>query len=101
MPDHIVLNTKFMDNNNTIKEAWWKPGLSIFAQMSGWIAGPVIVALFIGKFLDNYFQTKPVIFIACMILAFTGSIISIVNISHKYIKKIENSVKEKNDNRIN
>ncbi len=90
------------------KEAWWRPAAILFAQMSFWIAGPVIIALFVGKYFDKRFNSEPRIFILCIIIAFMVSAISIVRISKKYIKKLEiealekaEQIKEKNGNTTN
>ncbi len=74
------------------------PAAILFARMSFWIAGPVIIALFLGKYLDTRFSSEPRIFILCTVIAFLISTISIVRISKKYIKKLEIEAKQKNVN---
>ncbi len=73
-----------MDNNQ-----WWKPGVEIFTKVSGWIAGPIILALIVGKYLDTRFGTKPWIFIGLTSLAFLISCIAIVRVVGKYMKDME------------
>ena len=40
------------DVNKDSKE-WLKPALVLFSVLTGWIVVPVIIALFLGKYLDN------------------------------------------------
>ncbi|OHA43743.1 MAG: hypothetical protein A3G59_01680 [Candidatus Taylorbacteria bacterium RIFCSPLOWO2_12_FULL_47_20] len=68
---------------------WWKPGVEIFTQVSGWIAGPIILALIAGKALDTHFGTKPLIFLGLTGVAFLISSFGIVRVVSKYMKDIE------------
>lgn len=68
--------------------SWWKPGVEIFTQVSGWIAGPIVLALIVGKYLDGRFDTKPWIFLGLTGLAFFISIFGIMRVVGKYMKKI-------------
>lgn len=79
--------------NEDNKNVWWKPGVEIFTQVSGWIAGPIILALVVGKFLDTRFDTKPWIFLGLTGIAFLLSIFGIVKVVSKYMQKIENEDK--------
>jgi F0F1-type ATP synthase assembly protein I len=80
------------------KQSWWMPALIIFTRISAWIVFPVIAALFIGKRLDEYFQTGQIMFIICMVLSFVVSSIAIIKISKSYIKNLEQEAKQKNVN---
>jgi F0F1-type ATP synthase assembly protein I len=71
------------------KEAWWKPGIVLFIRISGWIAVPIIIGLYLGKYLDTKYDTTPWMFIGMMALAFTTSMIAIARIAIKYINEIE------------
>lgn len=84
---------EILKKNNDKK--WWQPGLVIFTQVTGWIAGPIIIALFLGKYLDNKFQTKPWFFLGFTALAFFITSFGIVRITKNYIKKIEKEAKDK------
>lgn len=81
--------------NNTNNQNWWQEGLNTFYLISGWIAVPVIAALFIGKWLDAKYQTGPRYLLICVGVAFvisnTGLIIEII----KYSKKLK-SIDKKN-----
>ena len=84
-----------MENKNN-KELWWKPAVMIFSNVSAWIAGPIILALVIGKYLDKRYDSAPWFFIGLTIIAFTVSIGAIWKILVKYIKEIEKEAQEKN-----
>jgi len=68
----------------------------MFAQSTGWIAVPVIGALFLGNWLDQKYQTKPLYFLSLTILAFIISCIGIGMTGIKYIKEIDLEDKNKN-----
>ncbi len=89
-----------MDNNtqqDSQIEAWWKPALEIFSEVSTWIVVPIVVALAIGKTLDKHFGTKPWIFIGLAILAFIFSSMKIVKIVKRYAENLKN----KENNKLN
>lgn len=67
----------------------------IFAQVTGWIAAPIIIALFLGKYLDQKYQTEPWIFLGLTALSFIVSCVGIVKITLNYTKKVEQELKEK------
>lgn len=87
-------------NDTDIKQAWWKPGAVLFVQMSGWIAVPVIIALYVGKYLDTTFGTEPIIFIITIALAFIVSIVGIGKIAVRYVRKIAEESKNKKKDTI-
>lgn len=76
-------------------EAWWKPAMEIFTSVSAWIVGPIVAALFLGKWLDNKFNSEPWLFLAAIGLAFSISCFGITRITLDYIKKIEEESKNK------
>lgn len=76
---------------------FWQPAMLIFAQVTGWIAAPIIIALFLGKYLDQKYHTDPWIFLGLTVLSFIISCVGIVRITIKYTKKIEKEIKEKKD----
>ncbi|MEA3399548.1 MAG: AtpZ/AtpI family protein [Patescibacteria group bacterium] len=72
------------------KKLWWKPAITIAINISGWVAGPIIIALFLGKHLDKKYDTAPWIFIGLTIIAFIISITAIWKILKKYLDSINN-----------
>jgi F0F1-type ATP synthase assembly protein I len=77
---------KKQENQNI---AWWQPGMQLFARLSGWIGGPIIVAVFLGKFLDRKYHTEPWLFLATVGIAFVISMVALITIGFKEFKKIE------------
>ena len=61
----------------------------MFARLSAWIIGPVIVGLFIGKWLDNKYQSKPWLFLLSMAIAFVISIVGLIKNTKDEYEKIE------------
>lgn len=86
--------------NEKITAPWWQPGLLLFYRLSGWIAGPIIIALFIGKWLDKKYGMEPWLFLLSVGVAFIISTIGISKDALKEIRRIENEAKEKNKNTI-
>lgn len=76
---------------------WWQKPLQMFAELSSWIAFPVILALITGKWLDTKYGTKPWLFLITVGLAFIISTIGIVKNAKKYIKLIEQEEESKKD----
>ena len=84
-----------MNEDNKTKELWYMPAIRMFANVSGWIAGPIIIALFVGKWLDKKYDTAPWIFLGLTGIAFLISIFGIMKILIKYLKDIEREANEK------
>lgn len=83
------------NQSNDSKQVWWQPALVIFFQVTGWIAVPIIIALFAGKALDEKYGTEPWVFLGLTAVAFVISCLGIVRITIRYTKKIEKELKEK------
>ncbi len=84
------------DNKNP-KDLWWQPGLVLFVKLSGWIAGPIIAGVFIGRWLDKKYHTDPWLFLLIVGIAFLFSTIGIVRESLKEMKRIEDENKKDKD----
>jgi F0F1-type ATP synthase assembly protein I len=67
----------------------WRDGLVIFARLSGWVVGPVIIALLLGKWIDRKYQTDPWGTLVCVLFFFIISSVGIVQESMKEMKRIE------------
>ncbi|OHA15667.1 MAG: hypothetical protein A3G52_00875 [Candidatus Taylorbacteria bacterium RIFCSPLOWO2_12_FULL_43_20] len=85
-----------MDNDN-LKETWWKLALQIFSQVSVWIVAPILVAIFLGKYLDERYGTNPWLFLALTGLAFIISSFGIVRTVTRYISRLEKEQNGKTD----
>lgn len=66
---------------------WWKPGMQIFSEISTWIAVPIILALIVGKALDNRFGTKPLLLLISAGMAFLVSSYGIVKAVKDFTRK--------------
>ncbi|MFA6410299.1 MAG: AtpZ/AtpI family protein [Candidatus Buchananbacteria bacterium] len=76
----------------------WQKGLSLFVQLSSWLVGPLIAALFLGNWLDQKFNTKPWLFLATTGFAFLITAFGLVKETTQYIKELEKEAKIKNNN---
>jgi F0F1-type ATP synthase assembly protein I len=81
---------------NKQENPWWQPGMLLFGRLSGWIAGPIITALFIGKWLDRKYDSEPWIFLASVGIAFIISSVGIVREAKVVMNKIIEDEKKKN-----
>ncbi len=62
-------------------------GIALFFNLSGYLAGPIIVALFLGKWLDTKYNTGQTLFFVCLGVAFFITCFGIVKETKAYIKK--------------
>lgn len=69
--------------------------MQIFSEVSTWIVVPIVLALIIGKILDARFGTKPIIFLLLAGAAFLFSCFKIVKIIKNYMKKLQDTEKNK------
>ena len=69
--------------------------MSAFGRMSAWILGPILAALFAGKWLDARYHTTPVIFLSLTGLAFVFSFIGLIKESRKYMQKVSDEAEQK------
>ena len=84
-----------MDKQQKTSAAWWQPGMQLFLRLSAWICGPIIVAVFVGRYLDRTFHTAPWLFLVTVVITFIFSIVQIVRIGMKEMNKPEQETKNK------
>ena len=82
---------------DNFKAPWWQPSLVLFGKLSGWIAGPVILAVFLGKWLDRKFDTEPWLFLLSVGAAFMLSSFGIVRDAMREMEKIKKSAIKKRE----
>jgi len=89
-----------MENGNkTNTEApWWRDGVIIFTKVSAYIAVPVILASYIGQFLDNKYNTSNLYFYISIAVAFLTTLYLIWKEMKIYKKKMEKETKEDKTN---
>jgi F0F1-type ATP synthase assembly protein I len=75
------------------KTAWWQPAITMFLKLSVWVAVPVILALYLGQWLDQKYHTKPWLFLGCIGLAFIISMIGLIRSTLAEYKNIEQANK--------
>ncbi len=71
--------------------------MGVFTEISGWIAGPVIMAVILGKYLDGKFGTTPWIFIGMTGIAFLVSMWNIWKAVKKYAETLKNNSWQQKD----
>jgi len=72
-----------------VEAPWWQPALLMFSRLSGWIIGPIILAIFLGKWLDKRYDTEPWLFLVSIGAAFLISIVGLVKDAMKEIEKFD------------
>jgi len=83
------------NNGSKDKMPWWQPGLILFARLSGWIGGPILIAIFIGKWLDKKYHKEPWLFLLSVGVAFIFSTYGIIRDSLREMKRIDREEKIK------
>ncbi|MFA6215457.1 MAG: AtpZ/AtpI family protein [Patescibacteria group bacterium] len=73
----------------------WQRGLKLFFELSSWLVGPLVLALFFGNWLDQKYQTKPWLFLFTTAVAFIITCFGIVLKTLSYIKEIESQENKK------
>jgi len=63
--------------------------LRLLSNITVWIVGPVLVGVFLGKWLDQKFNTDPWLFLASVGFCFLVSIFGLVKSALREFKKIE------------
>jgi len=86
-----------IENNKKQIGPWWKPAVEIFSEISTWIAVPIILALIVGKALDNRYGTKPWMLIILAGIGFLISSFGIVKAVKRFVEKTKEEVKKKNN----
>lgn len=77
------------DLKDDSQTAWWQPALVVFIKLSGWIGLPIIIALFLGKWLDKKYNSAPWLLLTCIGLAFVLSMAGLIKETISEYKKID------------
>lgn len=70
-------------------EIWWQPAVIMFAKMSGWVVTPVIVAIFLGRFLDAKYDIEPWGSLLAVFVAFLISVYGIVKNAKQEYRRMD------------
>lgn len=84
-----------LDGNK--KELWWKPAMEMFARVIGWIAVPIISALYLGRWLDDKYQSEPKYLLICVGVAFLLTNIGLIKNVIKTSRKIDKEVNKQKE----
>lgn len=77
-----------------MKNDAWGQALRVLANLSGWIAFPVLIGVFLGRWLDQKFKTDPWLFLTTIGFCFLISMYGLVINALKEFKKIEELEKQ-------
>lgn len=88
-----------MDKKSNERAPWWQPALVLFVKLSGWIAGPIILGVILGKWLDRKYGTEPWLFLITVGVSFFLSMFGIVRDSLREMKKIEEQAKKEKEDK--
>jgi len=77
--------------NNKITKPWWRDGVILFTKVSAYIAFPVIIASYVGKYLDKKYNTDQVLFFISVAVSFIFTILLILREVKIYKKSLEKS----------
>jgi len=69
--------------------------MQLFLRLSGWIGGPIVLAVFLGRYLDRRYDSDPWLFLATVGAAFVISMVALIKIGFEEFKKIEEENKKK------
>lgn len=75
-------------------DKWWQPAVAFFARLSAWIAAPVIIGVFLGRWLDQRFNTAPALFLTSVGAMFILSMVGLLRETVKEFKKIDKDKKK-------
>ena len=107
MHDRLIFSGKCVkmgivvfEKGNTTKPGIpsWQPGMQLFLKLSGWIGGPVLIAAFVGTYLDTKYHTNPWLFLLSVGISFVISTAALIYYGLKEMRRIEaDAVKKKDD----
>jgi F0F1-type ATP synthase assembly protein I len=86
---------KEKDSENQRTQQQWRQGMALFYRVSSWVVAPLILALLLGKWLDNRYQTEPWLLLGFTLVAFFVSMWKIIKESTEFIDRIEREATER------
>lgn len=88
------MSENFDKSSEPKKEKYtWLPTATLFFKYSSWIVFPLILALYLGKWLDNKYKTEPWLFLAAVGIAFLISMGGLVNETYREYGKLDKNKK--------
>lgn len=86
-----------MDND----AAYYRLAARVFADFSGTIAVPAVLAAFLGKWLDNRYATAPRYLLICLTTALVFTAIVIVRKASRYGREYAELTKKEKEQEMN
>jgi len=84
--------------NEAKKEAWWQPAIILFFRFSAWIVAPVLLGVFVGKWLDRKYDSEPWLFLLSVGIAFVISMFGLIySVVKEYARIEKENIKNKKD----
>ncbi|MEK7139476.1 MAG: AtpZ/AtpI family protein [Patescibacteria group bacterium] len=80
---------------STESSPWWRPALLLFVELSGWIAVPIIIAMYVGQWLDTRYHSEPWLYLTSVALAFVVSTIGIVRGARREMRRLDQEATNK------
>ncbi|MCX6792563.1 MAG: AtpZ/AtpI family protein [Candidatus Falkowbacteria bacterium] len=71
-----------------LANVWWQEPLNIFSRLSGWVILPLIVGVFLGRWLDRRYNSGSKWFLIVIGIAFIVSMIGLIVQAKSEFKKI-------------
>ena len=71
------------------EDSSWQTALVIFTRLSVWIGVPVVLAVFLGRWLDQRYNSEPWLFLITVGVAFIISMFGLIIEALKEFKKID------------
>ena len=87
-----------MPNSASKNQKTWSIAARTIGISSAWIAGPVLIGLLVGKWLDSRYSSGPWMMIISLACCFLISMFGIVRGALKEFKRIEEAEKEEKEN---
>jgi F0F1-type ATP synthase assembly protein I len=76
------------------KQTWWQPALFMFTRLSVWVAVPVVIATYVGNWIDEKNNSAPWGLISVVGVAFVVSMIGLVYEAAKEYSRIDKDAKK-------
>jgi len=77
--------------------AWWQPAVGLCIELGGWVAGPVIAAMFIGRWLDDRYASAPLWYFTAVGVAFIISTVGIAKTAVKAMRDMDRLAKQEKE----
>ena len=72
----------------------WQPYINLFLSFSAWLAGPIIVALLAGNWIDGWYASKPWGTLGCIGIAFIIANVGIAREARRMMSQLEAGTKK-------